>query len=239
MINQKYFESIDSEEKAYFLGLIFADGNVMDSRLTLLLAEEDSKVLDILLKNIKPDGRINFLDRKNPKWKNCRIFSIHNKEIVKDLNGWGVLQRKRYTTLSIPNIDHSLIRHFIRGFMDGDGFISYRGYYSHRKNGWKNYTFRKVIGFTNSSKEFLVEISNFLSEELGIDKGKFYNTNGTGSTINSYSLWFFRNNDLIKLIDYLYKDATIFFERKFENAKICKLTPREFRELTNFEPCNA
>lgn len=239
MINQNYFKQIDTEEKAYFLGLIYADGNITGNIFQILLAEEDSNVLEILKNSIKPSSKLYYYDRKNIKWKNCKRFSIHNKTIVSDLQNWGVIERKTYKTLTIPKIDKMLIKHFIRGFLDGDGFISFTESNYRKKDGYTNYTVRKVIGFTNSSKKLLEEISNFLVKELNIDEGKFYNTNGTGSTINSYSLWFFRNKDLIKIIDYLYKDSTIYFSRKYEKAKICMLTPREIRKLTGSYPRNA
>jgi hypothetical protein len=239
MINQNYFRQIDTEEKAYFLGLIYADGNVTGNIFQILLAEEDSDVLEILKNKIKPKGNLNHYDRKNVKWKNCKRFSIHNKSIVKDLSSWGVVERKTYFELSIPKIDKSLIKHFIRGFLDGDGFVSITESNYKKKDGYTNYSVRKVIGFTNSSKKLLEEISNILEKELEIAPGKFYNTNGTGSTINSYSLWFFRTKDLFKIIDYLYKDSSIFFKRKYEKAKICMLTPREIRELTGSYPRNA
>lgn len=240
MINKNYFENIDSEEKAYFLGLIYADGNVIGNLFQILLAEEDSNVLEILKNQIKPESRLYYYDRKNPKWKNCKRFSIMNKDIVKDLNKWGVVERKTYSKLTIPQIEKFLIKHFIRGFLDGDGFIScLESNYIRKKTGYTNYSVRKIIGFTNSCKEFLEEISNFLKKELNVNCGKFYNTNGTGSTISSYSLWFYRKNDINKIIDYLYKESNIYFERKYEKAKICKLTPREIRVLTGFYPRNA
>jgi hypothetical protein len=239
MINQNYFKQINTEEKAYFLGLIYADGNVTGNIFQILLAEEDSEVLEILKNSIKPNSKLYYYDRKNVKWKNCKRFSIHNKEIVKDLQSWGVFERKTYTSLKIPKIDKVLIKHFIRGFLDGDGFISFTESNYKKKNGYTNYSVRKVIGFTNSSKELLEQISDFLVQEININPGKFYNTNGTGSTVNSYSLWFFRNKDLVKLIDYLYADSTIFFNRKYEKSKICMLTPREIRELTGSYPRNA
>jgi hypothetical protein len=239
MINQNYFRQIDTEEKAYFLGLIYADGNITGNIFQILLSEEDSDVLEVLKNRIKPEGTLNYYNRNNIKWKNCKRFSIHNKTIVKDLNFWGVVERKTYSELSIPKIDNSLIRHFIRGFLDGDGFISFTESNYKKRDGYTNYSVRKVVGFTNSSKKLLEEISNILEKELEIDPGKFYNTNGTGSTVNSYSLWFFRTKDLFKIIDYLYKDSTIFFKRKYEKAKVCKLTPREIRELTGSYPRNA
>lgn len=239
MVDENYFENIDNEEKAYFLGLIYADGNVTGNIFQIVLSEEDSNVLEILKLRIKPNSTLTYLDRKNPKWKNCKKFSIWNKKIVSDLLKWGVVERKTYKELHIPIIEKNLIRHFIRGFLDGDGFISINESNHIKKDGYTNYTVRKVVGLTNSSKVLLNEISIFMENELGVSPGKIYNTNGTGSTVPSYSMWFFRNKDVLKIIDFLYKDSHIYMDRKYKKSEICKLTPREIRKLTNLYPRNA
>lgn len=239
MVNKNYFEKIDNERKAYFLGLIYADGNVTKNIFQIVLIEEDFPILDTLREELNIDRKLQYINRGNPKWKNCYRFGIHNKKIVKDLYSWGVVERKTYSEITLPKINHNLIKHFIRGFFDGDGFISVTESNYIRKHGYTNYSVRKLFGLTNSSLSFLKDISEFLKKELNINEGKIYNTSGTGSTVNSYSLWFFRNKDVISIIDYIYQDADIFIQRKFEKSKICKLTPREIRTLTGLYPRNA
>ncbi len=239
MVNKDYFEKIDTERKAYFLGLIYADGNVIKNIFQIVLIEEDFLILDLLRKELNVGRKLQYINRNNSKWKNCYRFGIYNKKIVTDLYSWGVVERKTYSEMKLPKIDHSLMRHFIRGFLDGDGFISITESNYLKKDGYTNYSVRKVLGFSNSSLLLLKEISEFLSKELNISGGKIYNTSGTGSTVNSYNLWFFRNNEVISIIDYIYQDATVFIQRKFEKGKVCKLTPREIRILTGLYPRNA
>lgn len=45
-LNESYFEKIDSEEKAYFLGFLFSDGSVSKYSLNLSLAEVDKEILE-------------------------------------------------------------------------------------------------------------------------------------------------------------------------------------------------
>ena len=171
MINQNYFKQINTEEKAYFLGLIYADGNVTGNIFQILLAEEDAGVLEILKNSIKPSSKLYYYDRKNIKWKNCKRFSIHNKEIVKDLQNWGVYERKTYTSLKIPKINNVLIKHFIRGFLDGDGFISFTE---------SNFIFSAIL---IANLKFLIFLSNntislsLLKHTIPVARGSIFANN--------------------------------------------------------------
>ena len=120
--NESIFDNIDSEEKAYWLGFIYADGYISsrDNTFELSLALKDKEHLDKF--NV-------FMQHENNNIKmdsfRCR-WSVVNKHLWETLNNYGCTPRKSLT-LKFPDISifssKSLVRHFIRGYIDGDGSI--------------------------------------------------------------------------------------------------------------------
>ena len=121
--NEDYFEQIDTEDKAYFLGFIYADGSVIYDnekyryKLVLKLHTKDNHILESL---------INYVDGEMDIWfdgqrEMCEV-GFSGKKMVIDLIKLGVTPNKTFT-LKYPNIDEKLEKHFLRGYFDGDGCI--------------------------------------------------------------------------------------------------------------------
>lgn len=140
--NEYIFDSIDTEEKAYWLGFIFADGCIssFDSEgknrhtVELSLKESDKEHLDKFNKFVEHED-INHVKINKAKCTNngvicnrCR-WSVRNKHLWEILNSYGCTPKKslilKFPSLSIFK-DYSLIKHFIRGYWDGDGCLSYQ-----------------------------------------------------------------------------------------------------------------
>lgn len=128
-IDEKFFETIDSQNKAYFLGLIYSDGNVHGNTCRISLVEEDTYILEELLKLISPERKLHYkkgrLMSNGNTSKPQMALSFTNKKIIKDLKLLGVYPAKSLT-LSFPTFDQvplNLMPHFIRGYFDGDGCI--------------------------------------------------------------------------------------------------------------------
>jgi len=121
--NENYFETIDSEDKAYFLGFIFADGCITNDvkkyryQLTIKLHSKDFSILERFIKSI--DGKMDVW--KNKKREMCEVF-LSGKKIINDLETLGVVQNKTFL-VKYPQIDEKFERHFLRGYFDGDGCI--------------------------------------------------------------------------------------------------------------------
>lgn len=120
---EDYFNSIDTENKAYILGFLFADGSVSSSGyyLSIDLQERDFEILNIIRTEIclyEPKYIIKTL--KNKKYIKLCICS---KKICDSLMRIGCVPNK--TTMGIfPLIKNDLYKHFIRGYFDGDGCIT-------------------------------------------------------------------------------------------------------------------
>lgn len=204
LINDSIFEIIDTEEKAYWLGFLYADGNVyirheknrMVNRLELSLAEKDVEHLKKYIKFL--NGDISMLKyRSNVK---AYRVSFGSKKVCEDLIKLGCIPNKSLM-LKFPNenqVPKNLIKHFIRGYFDGDGCIS------HLKTNQNSFSI-SLLGTFEFLESILSEYK--LSKDL-IRKDKRIKS-------NTFILNFKRLNGLIVLYD-LYNNSNIFLNRKKE-----------------------
>lgn len=200
--NENYFESIDTERKAYWLGFIYADGNITGNRLRIEIMNEDKYLLNELRYDMKSSNKICNCRSYNsigmtPK-DNVYIGFCSNK-LVKDLSYYGVMPNKTFKIKNIPNINSELIRHFVRGYFDGDGTV-----YLDNKNHKDN---RSIFGFYGQY-DFLNEIKNILINDINITNRKIYDK-GTVSQVT-----FSRRDDILNFYNYIYKGATVYLKRK-------------------------
>lgn len=129
--NEDYFENIDTENKAYWLGLIAADGYISKRKSgqnSFTLALHEIEPLEALRNDLESNKPIYIQD--NSKYENkysnnigYRITFVSNK-MVSDLERNGIIERKTFK-LKLPNLRKDLYSHFIRGYFDGDGSVFY------------------------------------------------------------------------------------------------------------------
>lgn len=201
--NANYFYNIDTEEKAYWLGFIMADGNINEERFRLKIdlniqdKEHLQKLANVFDKKTKEFSRID--SRNNKKYYIVKC-EINNKYFVNGLLEQGVTSKKSYTlnTDTFNNVPNYLKRHFIRGYFDGDGSTDGRR-----------------ISFVSCSKDFLISIGNFINKELDISNYTLYEK-------DSYSVisWYKKEN-VDKFKNYFYNNSTIYLQRKLD--KILKV----------------
>ncbi|MCA2991625.1 hypothetical protein [Gemmatimonas sp.] len=118
-VNDQFFRRINSEEVAYVLGLLYADGNVRDTpspTVNLALKSEDRGHLVKVLAIMDADYKIYDAACSSR-------FTITSARLVADLKRHGVEPRKSLTAQP-PELPEKWRRHFWRGVFDGDGCIS-------------------------------------------------------------------------------------------------------------------
>lgn len=195
--NENYFDNIDSEDKAYFLGLLYADGSVTDT--TVYIKITDDKILDRFNSCLEGDFTISTKapPEKYPLWKHTYKLTIYSKTLSASLQKWGCVPNKT-RIITFPNIDKSLYNHFIRGFFDGDGCL----------------ILNKMLGqccinFTSASLTFLHQLREVLVEHSL--------TQGGISKETKYDVWHLRfgGRQVINILDWMYEDAHYFLERKY------------------------
>lgn len=187
--DESYFERIDTEQKAYWLGFIYADGWVGDTEFRLHLSKKDLEHLKLFREHLSSNHPI------HPAFANTISFNIGNKKIVKDLSALGVIPRKTFV-VEYPNIPERLNRHFIRGVFDGDGCIHCIAK-KHSKT-WSIYT---------ASSKFKDQLISILKKETGIEAKAYAQYKGHHIVLS-------RRVYIEAMEEYLYKNATVFLERK-------------------------
>jgi len=204
-LNENYFETIDTEHKAYFLGLLYADGcnHLNRTCVSLELQEEDSYLLETFSDAIYLQKRqLHLISSTSPNIKNRYRFVIAHKKISEDLHELGCVPRKTFV-LKFPTeeqVPSHLIKHFIRGYFDGDGSI---GIYKNDR--WLKLKFNILGTFS-----FLQSLQEVLINCCDITKNKI-STHGS-----VYSLTSCNRKDVKSITDFFYKDATIYMERKYK-----------------------
>lgn len=211
---------IDNEDKAYLLGLFYADGSLgtaqVQSRISLSIKDKD---LILHLKAIFPFFHIHY-DRITKIELGCYL-----KKFEEDLINNGCLPRKSFENrydLHLPDISYELLRHFIRGYFDGDGGCSLT--YSSNKQQKRVYIYSASINLLNEIKLFLdnEEINSSIDEGNG-DNILVYKLTITVSSYNGF-------------YNLLYNSTTLYLDRKKDLFSKILATP--FFIKKEVIPCN-
>lgn len=208
-IDENYFDQINTEEKAYFLGFLYADGYNNTSRncVRLVLQDTDRDIVQRLNNLLQPSKPLYFevTNKKFLNRKNKYGLVIANKHISKVLSDLGCTRAKTFTITFPEWLDNSLYNHFIRGYFDGDGYIGYN-------KSTKHLSFELV-----GTAPFLSRIQDILESEVGINKTKLYSCQSSDSRILSLRIG--TNSKVLKVKDWLYRSSTIYLDRKFDKFK--------------------
>jgi len=195
--NFNIFDDIDSEEKAYWLGFIAADGNIHNNTLTIQLGGQDKKHLNKFLIFLSADNPVE--DRQRIDNGNVRFYPrirIFSKHIVNSLAKYKVIPKKSLI-LEPPGINNDLIPYFWRGVFDGDGSL----YYHKNQNRW----YMNLVGSQKIIKSYKTFIKSFC-----------YTKSNIKSNGNVYVLTLGGNKLVPTIMDKLYQDAKIYLDRKYE-----------------------
>lgn len=214
-----YFNVIDTEHKAYWLGFIMADGCIVQKSknkpcLTLVinLQESDYKHLEKFNNDLNGNLPVRHFTSKPVtihSWskdvhlseRQCCKIEVNSKWLCQDLIAHGVSQRKTLNENEPVIEDPNLIRHFIRGFFDGDGCFSA----IKPSNREKEYA-RITIA---SGKTIIKYIIDNVYKEAG-----FLMSYDKYHKLDRCSIYC--EEGFLKFVKYIYEDATIFLDRKKE-----------------------
>lgn len=195
-----YFENVNTEKKAYFLGLLVSDGCVSGNEIVIRLQEGDRYILEEFALDIGFDkDKVTLIPKRKETCKNQASLRFSNQKMVKDLSKYGVVPNKSHITY-FPDISEEFHSHFIRGVFDGDGSIS-------RPKIKDLYTFG-ICG----NVELIKIIQNILVKECSLGFTKL--AIPKSSCKNIANMLYTGNRQCIKIKQYVYNNATIFLTRK-------------------------
>ena len=225
-INHEYFDKIDSEYKAYILGFIYADGSIIQPKgnrqmnLRIAIQEEDSYILEKFAKDAA-GGQIKITNPpavQKKGWKKRSIVSVVSNTMCNKLIELGCGPKKSRMGMKFPQLDNQYIRHFIRGFLDGDGHIGQKKV---------NYTYvRKTEGIRKSSHEqryqqrmaFTSTDLRFLEDVISNIKPKKCAYRCVKRAQFVYTVWIDTVESFDIAVEYLYKNSKYYLERKFNKT---------------------
>lgn len=139
LYNKMYFQNIDTPNKAYWLGFIYADGwvrliyfgsKVIKGEVGLELKDTDVGHLEKLRNQVGGEHKIVFKERDKIicdasyiSHTRSATLRFYSKEMALDLISQNIIERKTDFP-NYPIVKDSLFIDFLRGYIDGDGCIS-------------------------------------------------------------------------------------------------------------------
>lgn len=199
-VNENFFDELN-ELSSYILGFIFADGGISWNpkkhywSLTITSSAKDKEHIEKIRKLMKSTKPLLYA-----KSTNSYRLIITNKILCQKLMELGVIPRKSLT-LNFPEyIPKSLLKHFIRGIIDGDGNVRY-------VNRKRSPYFEITIA--SGSKTFIRRLGKVIFEQTNI----LSSPRKVGK--NTYILQYSCNKGK-KLANWIYLNSNIYLKRKFK-----------------------
>ena len=194
-----YFDKIDTPEKAYFLGYLFADGYISKTTygtsIGIGLQLQDKYIIETLCEQMQIPKKIGI-------YKNSAKLQYTDQHTYNNLVSLGICEDKSHKDFHLPNIPDELMNSFILGYFDGDGCITIKS------------TGYSVVSICCNSKVFLEDVKKWLDDNkiqtrpITIEKGSRKN--------NLYILYLSGRENQIRFFDLMYKDSSIYLTRKHD-----------------------
>jgi predicted DNA-binding protein YlxM (UPF0122 family) len=205
--NVNYFDVIDTEEKAYWLGFIMADGCVYNKGST------DYYTFSIGLKASDKHHLLKLKDALNSSHpisvdsRDLSRYVINSKKLCEALMKHGIVPRKSNKELVPPQMRNELLRHFWRGYFDGDGSLYIT------KN--KTAKYGKSWGFNLlGSHTLLASFRDWMwSQRLLVKKPTLHRTRPNSKT---FEIKMQSKSDVYNVTQAMYEGATVYLDRKME-----------------------
>lgn len=207
-INSNYFSIIDSEEKAYWLGFLTADGYVKGTgSIEVGLAEIDVEHLNKLKNSLCSEHKLSRKETKltvNDKVYVSYKLSFKDKVMTNDLIKYGLTPNKSYDAyIPIEIINSKYIKHYIRGLFDGDGSL-----YSYKQANGKE---RYEISIVSGSEKMINDITEIIKNHLKIDMK--YRLSRNLHEVRLYDQF-----QIKTFLNWIYTDSVIYLDRKYNKA---------------------
>ena len=182
-VNEDFFK-IWTHEMAWVLGLLVTDGHIHNSLNSIFFTQKDERILRVIANYMDADYVLTTFG----KTKTAATLIINSKVIKQDLELLGVTAKKSLN-VPFPVVPEEFLSSFVRGVIDGDGWVGHEGY---------------QVNVTTGSLAFAEGLlSVFLSWGLKSDiseiKGQSENT--------IYRNWVRGKTSVQKLSDIIYKEA--------------------------------
>jgi len=208
--NDNAFSGTLDEYKTYWLGFLAADGCILkDHRIQLKLKKSDINHIkkfklfldyDGVIENNKCQLGKKIRHKGLRKYYETSMVRVSSKQICSDLKRYEIIRRKSLILKFPSNIPNDLLRHYIRGYIDGDGCWNS----DHKKYPTMTLTIL-------STKNFLKSINEILFEKKIV-----YGLNKIKKPSKIHALCFGGNKQIKRIAKWLYYESNIYLNRKKE-----------------------
>lgn len=198
--NTKFFHDYN-EYSCYWGGFLAADGNVdQKGRIRLTLKHDDINHLEKFKSCL---GSNHTIGENTTKYNRCS-FEFTHIEMCEDLKyNFNIIPNKTFKYEMPSSIPSNMLRHYIRGYFDGDGSICES--FSNKNS--RTATLYATV--SSGSEDFSRKLFTFFQDRLKL-----------GGQLQEFSdsIKFqikFNTNDARKLLNYMYEDSNIYLDRKY------------------------
>lgn len=208
------FRKIDTPEKAFLVGFLFADAKPLGNAkrlqgLQLTIGKRDSRIFDKLCSVLGAEKNYvvtpTIIDGRRYE---CLTMTIYSVALGRDLAKLGIVPGRTRKNIPPPRIPEHLLPHFVRGLIDGDGWITRSRQARSPLAGWS-------IGVCGSAS--VVSFAQKYAARLGIPENPM-KRNGSPDGPCWKANW--HGIRALRLIEHLYKDAEhLSLPRKYEVAR--------------------
>ncbi len=223
--NKNYFDRIDSEEKAYWLGFIWCDGYVIKRQrnttvvyeFKLSLADQDGEHLHKLNKSLESNYPIKRYNNSTSSFSSensyeNRLYIANNYFASILYEQYGLIPHRHDITKLVTNVPRQLHKHLIRGILEADG--SFTKYYCNEPR-LTNPAYKINLAFT-TYENLLHFIQNHFFENKIIHNISTIGRRHEDGDQYCRELKYSGTVQVPRILNYLYDDATIFLDRKFQ-----------------------
>lgn len=213
-LNEKYFDHINTPNKAYILGLLFADGHneFKKGTVSITLKEDDKDILEMVKKELNSDHELEYIPshKQTIKGKEYTVAGqyrlvMFSSYMCESLMCCGMIPNKSNRLKFPMYLPEELYSHFVRGYFDGDGSMGFHDVSKINK---------KRLGISIlGTYDFVFVLSKYLKEYLGIDFKLSEASNKNGITT---VLYINKAESQKKFCEWMYSDADLFLKRKYE-----------------------
>jgi hypothetical protein len=215
-VDETFFDVISTEEKAYWLGFLTADGEIGDDHVKLELQEQDAGHLYKFTASLRSNHSIVLRAHTlQGKVHRCAVVWIGSTRLVTALQRLGIGERKSFVVSPCEQVPIDLLPHYWRGVFDGDGFITRRRSRLFGAVQW-------IVGLVGN-REIVSGFETFMQHHTGEE-----------ASIKPHARIFILRYHGVALpqaiLQVLYRDATIFLERKYHLVYDVMNTPVQRRK---------
>lgn len=198
-VNVNFFDDVATEEQAYWLGFLFADGSLSKNRITIRLKSGDKLHLELFKQHLNFSGSIvdTVKDTNYKKASEISSIEVNSTDLVRALTVYLPVGKKS-DKIQMPKLKTKLYKHFIRGYFDGDGFVLKK---------------LSKVGFC-SNITFLESMKDIFSENGLAECKDGYIGNKSGL---KYGELVFGKKVSTKIMEWMYTDASIYLKRKHDD----------------------